>query len=39
MNEEFYIGWQEKAPDSYGRATRRIVLFALDSRSWLGQYL
>ena len=29
MNDDFYIGWEDKAPASYGRATRRIVLFAL----------
>jgi len=29
MNDEFYIGWEDKAPTSYARATRRMVVFAL----------
>lgn len=27
FSEEFYIGWQEKAPVSYARATRRFIWF------------
>jgi hypothetical protein len=29
MNDEFYIGWQEKAPAQTGRAVRRVVAAAL----------
>lgn len=29
MDDEFYIGWEEKAPASCGRATRRLVLGGL----------
>lgn len=29
MNDDFYIGWQEKAPMSHLRATRRLVLAGL----------
>lgn len=25
MNDDFYIGWEDKAPASHGRATRRLV--------------
>jgi hypothetical protein len=26
MNDDFYIGWEDKAPASHGRATRRLVM-------------
>lgn len=29
MNDDFYIGWEDKAPASYARATRRLVVGSL----------
>lgn len=29
MNDDFYIGWEDKAPASYGRLTRRLVAVVL----------
>lgn len=29
MNDDFYIGWEERAPASYGRAVRRVVVALL----------
>src|SRR5689334_16179533 len=29
MNDDFYIGWEDKAPASYSRTTRRVVRVTL----------
>jgi hypothetical protein len=36
MNDDFYIGWEDKAPPRYARATKRIVISALASALLVG---